>query len=48
MYVLDVTGKLVVDYRAREWCKLPYPGPLKRMPKLSEKYSVSAACSKNR
>jgi len=24
--VFDVTGKLVIDYRARDWCKLPYPG----------------------
>ena len=23
--ILDVRGKLVVDYRAREWCTLPYP-----------------------
>ncbi len=22
--IIDVTGKLVIDYRAREWCKLPY------------------------
>jgi predicted metal-binding protein len=21
---IEVTGKLVIDYRAREWCKLPY------------------------
>lgn len=23
---IDVTGKLVINLRAREWCKLPYPG----------------------
>ncbi len=23
--ILDITGKLFVDYKAREWCKLPYP-----------------------
>lgn len=24
--VINITGKLVIDYRTREWCKLPYPG----------------------
>jgi hypothetical protein len=24
--IYDVTDKLIIDYRAREWCKLPYPG----------------------
>lgn len=23
--IIDVSGKLVIDLRAREWCKLPYP-----------------------
>lgn len=40
MYVLDVTGKLVVDYRAREWCKLPYPGHSRGCPN----YQKSTAC----
>lgn len=26
MRILEVTNKLVIDHRARDWCKLPYPG----------------------
>lgn len=32
MPVFDVTGKLVVNQRAREWCKLAYPGHPKGCP----------------
>lgn len=30
--IIDVTGKLVIDLRAREWCKLPYPNHPKGCP----------------
>ncbi len=23
--IIEVTNKLIIDYRARDWCKLPYP-----------------------
>ncbi|KKK81159.1 hypothetical protein LCGC14_2816310, partial [marine sediment metagenome] len=25
MKILEVTNDLIIDHRAREWCKLPYP-----------------------
>lgn len=34
---LDITGQLIVDYRAREWCKLPYPGHPKGCPNFGHK-----------
>lgn len=33
----EVTGRMVIDHRAREWCKLPYPGHPKGCPNIGEK-----------
>lgn len=37
---IDVTGTLVIDIRAREWCRLPYPGHKKGCPN----YHCSPLC----
>lgn len=37
--VLEVTDKLIVDYRAREWCKLPYPNHPKGCPNYGKRFS---------
>lgn len=38
--VVEVTGKLKIDYRSREWCKLPYPGH----PKGCPNYGLKSHC----
>lgn len=30
--IIDVSNKLIIDYKARSWCKLPYPGHPKGCP----------------
>lgn len=35
--IIEVTGKLVIDYRAMEWCKLPYPGHKKGCPNYGKR-----------
>ncbi len=35
--VVEITNKLIIDYRAREWCKLPYPDHPKGCPNYSHK-----------
>ncbi|MFX0093338.1 MAG: hypothetical protein ACFFBD_16400 [Candidatus Hodarchaeota archaeon] len=35
--VLDVTGKLAIDYRAREWCLRAYPGHPQGCPNFGKK-----------
>ncbi len=37
MEILDVTDKLVIDHRARDWCKLPYPDHPKGCPNFGKK-----------
>ncbi len=38
--VLEVTGKLIIDYRARgDWCQLPYPNHPKGCPNYGKKHS---------
>lgn len=36
----EVTNQLVIDYRAREWCKFPYPNH----PNGCPNYNVSSRC----
>lgn len=36
--ILDVTNKLHINYRAREWCLLPYPGHPKGCPNYGKKW----------
>jgi hypothetical protein len=38
--LLDITGKLVINIRAREWCRLPYPGH----PAGCPNYGISEQC----
>lgn len=35
--IIEATGRLVVDKRAREWCKLPYPNHPKGCPNYDKK-----------
>ena len=35
--LFDVTGQLVIDLRAREWCKLPYPNHPQGCPNYGKK-----------
>uniref|UniRef100_A0A6M3KBC7 Uncharacterized protein n=1 Tax=viral metagenome TaxID=1070528 RepID=A0A6M3KBC7_9ZZZZ len=35
--ILKTTNKLVIDYRAREWCKMPYPDHPKGCPNYDKK-----------
>ena len=35
--ILGVTDKLIIDHRAREWCKLPYPDHPKGCPNFGKK-----------
>jgi len=45
--ILDVTGKLIVDYRARgEWCRLPYPNHPKGCPNYGKKFMCPPNCPK--
>jgi predicted metal-binding protein len=37
VYIKDVTNKLVIDYRAREWCKKPYPDHPNGCPNYNKK-----------
>lgn len=37
--ILEVTDNLVVDMRAREWCRLPYPNHPSGCPNYNKKYS---------
>ena len=41
--VLDVTGKLHINLKAREWCKLPYPGHPKGCPEYGQRASCPPA-----
>ncbi|KKN62620.1 hypothetical protein LCGC14_0510310 [marine sediment metagenome] len=36
-FPIEVTGRLVIDYRAREWCRLPYPDHPKGCPNFDHK-----------
>lgn len=39
--IITITGRnLVIDYRAREWCKIPYPGH----PKGCPNYDMRDSC----
>lgn len=35
--IFDITGKLEIDSRARQWCLLPYPGHKKGCPMFNKK-----------
>lgn len=35
--LVEITNKLIVDYRARDWCKLPYPLHPKGCPNFNHK-----------
>ncbi len=36
-FPIDVTGRLVIDYRARKWCRMPYPDHPKGCPNFDRK-----------
>jgi len=38
--IYDVSGSLVINYKSREWCKIPYPGHSKGCPN----YGMSKNC----
>lgn len=38
MKILEVTNDLIIDHRAREWCKLPYPNHPRGCPNYGKKY----------
>lgn len=35
--IIEATGRLVINMKAREWCKLPYPGHPKGCPNYGKK-----------
>lgn len=37
--ILDITDNLMVDYQAREWCKLPYPNHPRGCPNYGKRFS---------
>ena len=37
--ILEVTNGLIIDHRAREWCKLSYPDHPRGCPNYGKKYS---------
>lgn len=36
-YVINVTNKMVIEYRVRDWCKLPYDGHKKGCPNYGKR-----------
>lgn len=45
-YEYNFTGGLFIDYRAREWCKLPYPGHPNGCPNYGKKDDCPPKCKK--